>query len=350
MIADQVQELVLEHVGGLRQTRKGWKTRNCPLCVRRGEPPDRKKRFGIMFNGDGSIRTNCFNCGFAATFKPDKTFSAPFKEFMRAVGISLSDIHKIDFELFRIQCKSGSGKALTLRGAVTSKWTKKKLPTDAMSLKTWLDAGCDDPLFIKTIEYALGRNFTNLDSLYWTPNQATPLVMMNKRLILPFYHKGIIVGYTARYYGKPPTKDIPKYMNTMPSSFIYNLSEQFDYRKKYVILCEGVFDAYVTSAISPVGNTINKDQISLINNLQKTVIVCPDNDEPGDNLVKLALKQGWHVSFPSWRIVAKDAAAAAEKYGRVLTTQAIIEGAESNPLSIQLQWNINKNNRSVNGA
>ena len=79
MIADQVHALVQENIGSLKQTRKGWKTRNCPMCTSRGESPDRKGRLGVMFNGDGTIATNCFNCGFSAAFDPNKTFSKDFK-------------------------------------------------------------------------------------------------------------------------------------------------------------------------------------------------------------------------------------------------------------------------------
>jgi hypothetical protein len=48
----------------------------------------------------------------------------------------------------------------------------------------------------------------------------------------------------------------------------------------------------------------------------------------------------WGVSYPKWDIDIKDASAAAEKYGRLLTTHSIIDSAVYGKEAIELKWKI----------
>ena len=51
-------------------------------------------------------------------------------------------------------------------------------------------------------------------------------------------------------------------------------------------------------------------QIDLINSIGKTVIVCPDRDKSGGNLIDVAVENNWLVSFPQWENNIKDCAEA----------------------------------------
>ena len=79
------------------------------------------------------------------------------------------------------------------------------------------------------------------------------------------------------------------------------------------------------------------EQAHLIDKLGKRVILCPDRDKPGKDLIEQALTLGWEVSFPPWHPDVKDAAEAVNKYGRLLTVASIIKYATSNNVKIQVQ-------------
>lgn len=311
------------------------------LCHTRGESPDTRGRFGIRFEPDGKIAVHCFNCSFKAAFHPSQTLTKNFKTFLKEIGIAGQDIQKIDFELFR-EKNDVESKDIKLKGIVTKSWKEKALPEQAMSLMEWLKHDCNDRDFLRAVNYALSRGFTDLSHLYWTPEKWK---MFNKRVILPFRFKNKIVGYTGRFVGNPPSKEITKYFNIMPNDYIYNLDNQYDFDREFIIISEGVFDAYFTDGISPSGNTLNDDHVRLIRSIGKKVIVCPDKDKNGSQLVQTAIENDWAVAFPEWEKGIKDPTAAVEKYGRILTVKSIIDSRESNPTTIQLKWKFSKNER-----
>lgn len=342
MIQDLLADLIHQHVGILKKTRKGWHQRNCMVCHTRGESPDTRGRFGIRFEPTGKIAVHCFNCSFKATFIPGSTLSKNFKTFMKEIGISSHDIQKLDFELFR-EKHDVESKDIALKGLVTKKWVDHPLPEGSLSLLEWLKHDCNDKDFLRAVNYALSRGFTDLQHVYWTPEKWK---LFNKRLILPFRYKNKTVGFTGRFVGTPPSKDMPKYLNVMPDDYLYNLDPQYAYDRKYLIICEGVFDAYFMDGISPSGNTLNDDQVRLIRSLGKEVIVCPDKDRQGGTLVQTAIDNDWGVAFPEWEPGIKDASGAVEKYGRILTLKSIIDSTETNPTTIQLKWKFSKNERN----
>lgn len=334
MITQLLKETIISHLPPTKSSRKGWQTCNCMLCHHRGHNPDTRGRFGVLFSEDGSISVNCFNCKFGASWKPGKLLSKDFKFFLEATGVSEYDIKKINFEIFKLNSEISTDSSWAEeKRSVLTKWTQMDLPADTKPFSFWLNNGCSDQNFLKVAEYCISRDLIDVDALHWSPSSE---MMYNKRFILPFYYNGVVVGYTARYFKDIQSKKIPKYINVSPDSFVYNLTSQYARDRKYVILNEGVLDAYVTDGISPLG-TINGDQIDLINKLNKQIIVCADNDKDGQNLINVAVDNNWAVSFPPWRKFYKDAASAAENYGRVLTAYSIIEYAESKSFAIQLK-------------
>ena len=47
-----------------------------------------------------------------------------------------------------------------------------------------------------------------------------------------------------------------------------------------------------------MGNSVTAEQAHLIDRLGKRVILCPDRDTAGKELIEQALELGWEVSFP----------------------------------------------------
>lgn len=337
MVKDILKDLIYEKLGHIKTSRKGWKTRNCMMCHTKGESRDTRGRFGILVNGDGSIAVRCFNCKFSAKFVPGEQFSKHFEQFLREIGFTNYDIKKLNFELFKEKTNQEVSPEIKLKDNVLKRWVPMSLPEDSYPISTWAELGCNDKSFLSVVEYCYSRGIRNFNDIYWTPSKNA---FYNKRFILPFRYKGNIVGYTGRFAGTPPEKSIPKYHNNMPDDYIYNLDNQSHWSRKYVILAEGVLDAYFTDGISASGNTINEEQIQIIKSLNKDIIVIPDNDKDGGELVKIALKEKWAIAFPNWGKDIKDAGAATEKYGRILTVQSIIKSAEFNPISAKLKWDL----------
>lgn len=348
MIIDILKEVILTNIGPLKSAPNGWHKRHCPLCHTQGHGKDTRNRFGIQFNPT-SIVANCFNCKFSTNYTEGQNLSKSFIFLLTQLNIDKIFIDKVKFEVYKnknsiVSIREGDNTVdpeAKLK-SLFQKWRVTELPRDAMPVSTWLECGLDDHNFLDVANYAIDRRLTDLDEFYWSPETANN---MNERLIVPYYYKGKTVGYTARLCYDTPDKSIPKYMQQRPEDFVYNLDHYADWSRKYVLVTEGVLDAWTVDGISTLGE-INQEQIDIINRLQKQVIVCPDGDKSGKGLVDAAAENNWAVSFPRWRMYFKDATAAAEKYGRLLTTQSIISSAVTGKDKVQLAWILDQNDRN----
>jgi DNA primase len=141
------------------------------------------------------------------------------------------------------------------------------------------------------------------------------------------------VGYTARWTLPDRPLETPKYFLQSPKNFVYNLDAQTTH--DYVIVTEGQLDALLVGGIALNGNTPNATQCSIIDQLDKQIILLPDFDKPGLETVKVAVKRGWSVSFPPWEN-CKDAGEAVAKYGRLFTVRSILDSAETSSTKIQI--------------
>lgn len=350
MIIDAIKDAILANIGPLKTAPKNWYKRNCMLCHTQGHNHDTRHRFGIQFGPTG-IAMNCFNCGFSAGYSEDKDLSKAFKFFLKQINVSPDFIKQIEFEIFRQKNNIESiregpvekkqmdpeNKLRTL----LSRWQPAELPPDSLPITEWLAAGLDDPDFLKVTNYMLGRKIFNLNEFYWSPSATHNL---NQRVIIPYYYRNKIVGFTARLCYNTDGKEIPKYYQQSPTDFVYNLDHQQDWLRKYVIVNEGVLDAWNTDGLGILGE-MSQTKADIINRLQKQVVVCPDRDKKGQDLLNVAIANNWAVSFPRWAPGIKDASQAVEKYGRLLTTQSIISSAITNNILIRVQWDLEQGAR-----
>lgn len=350
MIIDALKDSILANIGPLKQAPKGWHKRHCMLCHTQGHGRDTRNRFGIQFNTN-SIALNCFNCGFSAGYTEGKELSSSFKFFLKQLNIDDKFIKQVEFEIFKQlkdikAVREGDEEREVDREAklksLFQKWKPIELPEGSLPVTQWLQHGLDDPDFMRVVEYALNRKLFDLDNFYWSPHKK---FQVNQRLIIPYYYKGKIVGFTARLSYDTDGKSIPKYYQQCPTDFVYNLDNQQGWLRKYVLVTEGVLDAYTVDGVSTLGE-IGQAKIDIINRLQKQVIVCPDRDKKGWDLVEAAIENNWAVSFPRWDVNIKDAAKAAEKYGQLLTTYSIISSAVTGRDKITLKWKMEQNERS----
>jgi len=305
-------------------TSGGWVSFNAVCCHHRGDRPDTKKRGGVLFTDEG-FTYHCFNCGFKAGWSPGKLLSSNTKLLFKWCGLGDTDISKLG--LVTLKFKDNLPQ---VKKPLVFELLEKPLPEGTMPIMEWINTAYLPDIsedLSKVVEYILSRGMT-LDWYNWHWSAAPGF---RDRVIIPFYDKGRIVGYTGRKIkdGKP------KYLTDSQSGYVFNMDRQ-TYDRAYVIVTEGQFDAIATDGVAIMTNEPNETQCARINALGKQVIVVPDKDKPGAKLVKAALDNGWSVSLPPWEDHIKDAAKAAEVYGRLYTLTTILHYRETNKIKIQL--------------
>jgi hypothetical protein len=317
-IVENVHRLVMDHLP-IRTTKtpSGWLTFNCPMCN------DKRKRAGVI-SKSAKISYNCFNCKYTTGWSPTPYIGQKYKDLATRLGASDEDIHKVQIELLKHKEE--------LEGVDDdnyvynfSKFEIVELPEEVMLVE-------DLPEEHEVRQYAKQRGLEGLYTLLYFPND--PLYA--KRLVVPFTFNGDIVGWTARHIN-PPDKQTPKYLHKMSSGFVFNIDRFADSEREIVIVVEGVFDAISVDGVAVLGNHVTPEQAHLIDKLGKRIILCPDRDKAGKELIEEALALGWEVSFPPWSKDVKDAADAVAKYGRLLTVASIIEHATDNKIKAQVK-------------
>ena len=324
------QSLTLALPAKHKKTPSGWVSFDAPCCVHNGETRDTKQRGGIMDNPDGTLSYHCFNCGYTASYVPGRNISYKMRKLMRWLGMPDSEITRLSLEALKIKDEHVIDE--TQRSFNTPTFESRKLPVGArpiMEFSDWMaleSTGVDPDLF-GAVEYILSRGLDIQDyNFMWTPEGS-----YKKRLIVPFYYQGDIVGYTARKIGDGS----PKYITDSQPGYVFNLDSQ-NYYRRYCFLVEGPFDAISIDGVAVLRNDINDQQAMLINSLRRQVIVVPDSDKAGMELVNSALENEWGVAFPEWSDV-KDINEAVQKYGKIYVLKKIVSSIETNPVKIKIR-------------
>ena len=284
-----------------------------------------------MTSADGTLSYHCFNCGYKASYILGRRLTQKMRTFMGYIGIPDNTIKKLAIEAMRHE--EGDVK-YERRKFIT--FNKKELPKGAKRLEAWLEkyttlSSTEQNNIDSLLNYVSSRgigadwyDFMYSTNTFWN---------VNKRLLIPFYWRGDIVGFTGRMFEQ---SEKVKYYTDVQPGYVFNMDAQ-DWTRKFVIVTEGPFDAITISGVSILGSEINDIQQELINNLNRQVIVVPDRDAPGEKLINQAIDFGWSVSFPEWDNNVLDVADAVKKYGRLFTIQSILKSTESNKLKIDLK-------------
>jgi hypothetical protein len=306
-----------------KSTPSGWTSFDAVCCHHNGEKYDTRKRGGVMTNPEGGFQYHCFNCGFKAGWSPGKLLSVNTKKLFGWMGLSDSDIGKLN--LVALKYKEDQP---VVKKTVNFELTEKSLPDDCLPIDMWIAEGAQEPELFDVIKYLVDERKVGWDWYNWHWSAANGY---RDRVIIPFYHNGKIVGYT----GRKITSGKPKYLTDAQPSYVFNLDRQRNDRD-FVIVVEGQFDAIAVDGVAIMSNEPNEAQCSRINALNKTVIVVPDRDRPGAKLIGIALKNGWSVSLPAWEDDVKDVADAVKRYGRLYTLSTILHYRVDNDIKIQL--------------
>lgn len=305
-----------------KQTPSGWISFNAVCCHHKGENPDRKQRGGILFTNDG-WNYHCFNCGYKAGWTPGHNITKNTKLLLQWLGLNEIDIGKLN--LFVL--KSKDQKQLPNIKLHNFELETRSLPADSIHIEEFIKTQDPEPDLVKVIEYIYNRG----QELSWYPFHWSSSPGYRDRLLIPFYERGKIVGWT----GRKITQGKPKYLSDSQPGYVFNIDRQtFD--KRFCIVVEGQLDAIAVDAVSIMTNEVNETQAARINSLNKPVIAVPDRDQSGRKLIDQAIKLNWSVSLPPWEPHIKDVADAVKYYGRCYTLYSIIHYQESNPIKLQI--------------
>lgn len=302
-------------------TPTGWISGNAVCCHHRGERQDKRGRAGIILTNDG-WNYSCFNCQFKSGWTPGHTLSQNTKKFMIWLGIPDADVQKLS--LYALSIREAN---IPSKFKISLELEEKPLPDNTKPIVDLALENCTDPDFIETVEYLISRGFS-VDWYKWMWSSENGY---RDRLIIPFFHDGKVVGWTARKINSGS----PKYLTVSQPGLLFNVDRQNDQRK-FSILVEGVMDAIPIDAMALLKREINDAQLSRINNLGKEIIVVPDNDVPGIALIDLAMEHGWSVSLPDWGDDVKDVADAVKKFGRLYTLVSIIKNREHGNIKLTM--------------
>ena len=347
-----IQNTILTSVpANKKKTPSGWISFNAPCCIHNGETQDKKKRGGIMNSADGTISYHCFNCGYKASYIVGRRLTQRMRTFMSYIGIPDDTIQKLAIEAIRLEESGGT----TFQKKKFIGFKKTKLPTNSHKLEWWLERFPHKKIWDGE-KYVNKQQLTNVQKdkinhlLTYLENRgigadwydfmysADPFFDMHNRVIIPFFYKGEIVGYTGRRLQEHSFNNDSgiKYYTDVQPGYVFNMDAQ-DWTRKFVIVTEGPFDAITVSGVSVLGSEVNDIQRELIDGLNRKVIVVPDRDKPGEKLINQAIEFGWSVAFPEWDKKVEDVADAVLQYGRLFTIQSILKTTESNKFKIDLK-------------
>lgn len=213
------------------------------------------------------------------------------------------------------------------------KFEKKDLPEGSLPLSEWIQMSDQLPKDLtehlaQAVQYIVDRGHDPLNKMFFW----CPLEGFESRVIIAFYYQGEIVGYTAR---KTTPSGRPKYLSDQHPHFLFNLDSQRE-DQKYVFACEGPFDALAINATALLTNGIGDQQARLLNSLGSEVIVIPDQDKAGLELIERAIHYNFSVAFPNWDDDVKDVADAVQRYGKLFVVVDAIKTAVSGEIKIRM--------------
>ena len=276
-------------------------------------------RGGILIN-ERSQTYHCFNCNFKCGFTLGRQLTGNTKKMLNWLGVDENQINKWNLE--SLQHKD----LLDLTRVIKQ---KKKIKFEEVELPEADLIDANNPDHKVFIDYLAARGLNYADYPYMvTPNEAGRNA---NRIIIPFTFNNKIVGNTSRYLDNR----IPKFINDQQTGYIFG----YDFQKpewECCIVVEGIFDALSINGCALTTNTISETQADLLRNLNKTIIVVPDQDKPGLEICDQALELGFQVSLPEWESDVKDVNDACCVYGKLPTLLSILQNATNSKIKIQI--------------
>jgi len=311
---------ILQIVPGRKKlTQSGWHSFNAICCGYRGHKADKRGRGGIKFDGD-NWSYHCFNCGFKTTFTLGRSINRYTKTLLKWCNVSEEQINKWSLE--SLQHKDLLEYAKKKIEKTKIKFKDHSLPEDAELIT-------EDVKHKTYVDYLKNRHINIGDYPFMcTPNAEG---RQANRIIIPFTYENKLVGHTSRYLDDRA----PKFINETQQGYVFG----YDLQKSEYQVCivvEGIFDALSINGCAVMHNTISNTQADLLRKLNRKIIVVPDQDKAGLEMIDRAIELGFYVSLPNWDIDVKDANDAVIKYGRVPTLLSILQSATNSKIKLEM--------------
>lgn len=309
-LADIIQEKV--YLGSPNS--RGFYALKCPVCS------DYQERGGFKFDED-TTGYNCYNCG--AKFKYEEgsgKLSRNARQILEAFGIHSSDLAGIRSPIFNLAKSEDATIELE-----NLKKIKLHTPEIALPDKSY-PIGYDgyEELQLPLAEYLLSRKID--------PLQVGACFSLDKRylrrVIIPYFRDGKIIYWQAR-----TIDDVkPRYLNSYNSrdAVIYGFDELYRWEDTPLFATEGVFDAIVLKGICILGSSLNDAKLELLKRTRRRLIFVIDRDKTGEGLGKMALDNGWEITFVDER--AADANKSVQLFGLPYTVYTLLKNATTKPV------------------
>ena len=318
---NSIQDTVNQLLPARRKTSaSGWTSFNAVCCTHYGESKDTRNRGGVTNNGEGGISYHCFNCGFKTGYTPGHVLGFKFRNLLKWLGADENTVRRLVIDAVRV------------RELVAPNSTKEPEPAEKVSFKARplpKNAQLLSEQDHDINKYINDRHIGGYD--FYSTTETT--YSLNKRVVVPFTWEGSIVGYTARAV-YPDVK--PKYHNSYEPGYVFNVDRQRP-NARFVIVAEGPFDAMAIDGVAVLSNNCSQRQADIIDTLAREVVVVPDADRAGAQLIDQAIDYGWTVSFPVWLETCKDINEAVVKYGKLFVLKSILDARETSGLKITLR-------------
>ena len=319
-----------------KTTPSGWTSFDAPCCHHNGESADTRGRGGLTANPDGSVSFHCFNCSFKASYQPGRHLTFKFRKLLKWLGADDTDIKRLVIEAIRVRELVAPEEVKAEAEEERIEFKARDLPEGAVSFQQFftfyeLNNFENIPTLLNSaIDYTNSRkmNYDRYD-FYWTDSTEHSL---HQRVIIPCVWQGKTIGYTSRAFVDGVK---PKYWSHYEPNFVFNMNNQQP-DSKFVIVCEGPFDAMSIDGVAVLNNECNETQADIIESLGREVIVVADKDRAGAKMINNAIEYGWSVSFPIWLETCKDINEAVCKYGRLFVLKTILDSKQTSKLKIEL--------------
>ena len=316
---------ILEYLPGKRkQTPSGWVSFNAVCCQHNGATADKRGRGGLKATEQG-WSYHCFNCSYTASFVLGRQLTFKARRLLGWMGVPEGEIEMQNLESLRHR---------SIHGIIED---RQRVFNTLSGIE--FDEPDDFPPYseVVTPEFPLYWDYIRrrgvpedfpimtsikTDGVHWT----RPYVL------IPFTYNNKVIGWTARFLDNK----IPKYINHSQPGYVFGTDLQHpDWN--YAIVTEGIFDALSIGGLAVMHSTISDAQARFIRSLGKQVVVVPDQDQAGLELVDRAVELGWSVSIPDWPAHIKDVNDAVVELGRLETLLTIMQARETSKIKIELR-------------
>ena len=274
---------MFNHFEQVKQSKRGTHfLARCPLCGDSKKNPF-KKRFNLDYN-NGVPGWNCFNCDEHGNF---------YDIYSRMLGISYDDaVDRLKNPAWKRGDKE-KDKEVKERTLHDSKRPVAKEETEFENYN-WLLDHCENPPARYQVALEKFREERRI------PKWATLYICHDgryrNRIIIPILDNENIVYFQARRI--PGTNLVPKYDNPASPKEIIIINYNFFDPDKYIVVAEGIVDAWMVSAqgTTCLGKYISKEFLDqLFKKTKKGVIIALDNDDEGRKALYKFMNENKHA-------------------------------------------------------